>query len=207
MNRYLSFSLILILSSHILLCAQLQAPALPEPDSRYKVDILLVVGHPDDDIEVAAYLAKSIEQGNKRAAVVYMTRGNSGGNAVGLEQAKALADVREMEARHSIASYGITDAWFLKNGSDSPGGDVLRSLEIWGHGQSLEEVVRLVRLTRPEVILTWMPGYVVGENQEDHQHACVLATEAFDMAGDPLVFPEQLTAPRQRLGINNYGEG
>jgi LmbE family N-acetylglucosaminyl deacetylase len=184
-----------------------QAQKNVPPDERYKVDILIVVGHPDDDIEVAAYIAKLIEEQHKRVAVVYGTRGNSGGNAAGLEQAKALADVREMEARHSIASYGITDAWFLKNGSDSPGGDVLRSLEIWGHGQSLEEVVRLVRITRPEVILTWMPGYVVGENHEDHQAACVLATEAFDMAGDPLVFPEQLTAPRNRLGINNYGEG
>ena len=27
-----------------------QAPPYPEPDSRYKVDILEVVGHPDDDI-------------------------------------------------------------------------------------------------------------------------------------------------------------
>lgn len=184
-----------------------QAPPNLPSDPRYRVDILIIVGHPDDDIEVAAYIAKLIEEEHKRVAVVYGTRGNSGGNAVGWEQGKALADVREMEARHSIASYGITDAWFLKNGLDSPGGDVLRSLEIWGHGQSLEEVVRLVRLTRPEVILTWMPGYVVGENHEDHQAACVLATEAFDMAGDPLVFPEQLTAPRQRLGINNYGEG
>ena len=57
MNRYLFFSLILILSSPILLCAQSQAPALPEPDGRYKVDILLVVGHPDDDIVVAAGVA------------------------------------------------------------------------------------------------------------------------------------------------------
>ena len=155
-----------------------QAQKNVPPDERYKVDILIVVGHPDDDIEVAAYIAKLIEEQHKRVAVVYGTRGNSGGNAAGLEQAKALADVREMEARHSIASYGITDAWFLKNGSDSPGGDVLRSLEIWGHGQSLEEVVRLVRLTRPEVILTWMPGYVVGENHEDHQAACVLSSSA-----------------------------
>ena len=63
-----------------------QATPYPEPDSRYKVDILLVVGHPDDDIEVASYLAKIIEQQHKRAAVVYTTRGNSGGNAAGPEQ-------------------------------------------------------------------------------------------------------------------------
>ena len=182
------------------------APPVPEPDTRYKVDILVVVGHPDDDVEVAAYMAKLIEQQHKRVAVVYATRGNSGGNAAGQEQANALADVREMEARHSLASYGITLAWFL-HGSDTPGSDVLHSLEQWGHGKALDEVVRLVRITRPEIILTWMPNYVVGENHEDHQGAGVLATEAFDLAANPLAFPEQVEAPRDRLNISNYGEG
>jgi LmbE family N-acetylglucosaminyl deacetylase len=139
---------------------------MPEPDKRYKVDILVIVGHPDDDTEVAAYLVKASEQEHKRAAVVYTTRGNTGGNAVGEEQANALADIREMEARHSLASYGVTLAWFL-HGSDMPGADVLHSLEQWGHGKALDEVVRLVRITRPEVILTWMPNYDVGENHED----------------------------------------
>ena len=120
-----------------------QAPPNPEPDSRYKVDILEIVGHPDDDIEVAAYVAKLIEQQHKRVAVIYTTRGNSGGNAAGQEQANALADVREMEARRSLASYGVTDAWFL-HGSDTPGADVLHSLEQWGHGAALDEIVRLI---------------------------------------------------------------
>ena len=198
--------LLIVLSCSSRLLAQSQAPAIPGPDTRHKVDILLIVGHPDDDIEVASYLAKAIEEQHKRAAVVYMTRGNSGGNAIGQEQSKALADVREMEARRSLASYGITNAWFLR-GSDTPGGDVLHSLEAWGHGQALEEVVRLMRLTRPEIIFTWLPDYVVGENHDDHQAAAVIATEAFDLAANPLVFPEQIEAPRDRQGINNYGEG
>jgi len=186
--------------------SQSEAAPNPEPDGRYKVDILEVVGHPDDDIEVAAYVAKLIEEKHKRVAVVYLTRGNSGGNAAGQEQASALADIREMEARHSLASYGITNAWFL-HGSDTPGADVLHSLEQWGHGNSLDEIVRLVRITRPEIMLTWMPNYVVGENHEDHQAAGVLATEAFDLAANPLAFPEQVEAPRDHLSINNYGEG
>jgi len=183
-----------------------QALPNPQADARYKVDILIVVGHPDDDIEVAAYVARLIEEQHKTAAVVYGTRGNSGGNAAGPEQSKALSDIREMEARHSLASYGITHAWFM-HGPDTPGGDVLHSLETWGHGQALEEMVRLFRITRPEVILTWMPNYVVGENHDDHQAAGVIATEAFDLAGNPLAFPEQIEAPRDRLSINNYGEG
>ena len=197
---------LLLVASAVLGAQNKEAPPNPEPDIRYKVDVLIVVGHPDDDIEVASYVAKLIEQEHKKVAVIYTTRGNSGGNAAGLEQASVLSDVREMEARHSIGSYGITNAWFL-HGADVPGGDVLHSLEVWGHGQALDEVVRLVRLTRPEVILTWLPNYVVGENHEDHQGAGVLATEAFDAAANPLVFPEQVSAPRNRLSINNYGEG
>lgn len=53
----------------------------------------------------------------------------------------------------------------------------------------------MVRLTRPEVILTWQPGFFVGENHGDHQAAGVLATEAFDTAGDPTEFPAQLAGP------------
>ena len=206
MKRYVCLVLAIFLTVGVSSSKSQQAEPNPQADSRYKVDILIVVGHPDDDIEVAAYVAKMIEQQHKTAAVVYGTRGNSGGNAAGSEQANALADIREMEARHSIGSYGISNAWFL-HGSDTPGGDVLHSLELWGHGQALDEVVRLIRITRPEVILTWMPNYAVGENHEDHQAAGVLATEAFDLAANPLAFPEQLETPRNRLGISNYGEG
>src|ERR1700730_696757 len=149
MKRNLSIVFALFIAGNWSLSAPSpQAPPNPQPDRRYKLDILVIVGHPDDDIMVASYAAKMIEQQHKRVGVVYGTRGNSGGNAAGPEQASALADVREIEARHSLASYGITDAWFL-HGSDTPGGDVLHSLEVWGHGQALERVVRLVRITRP----------------------------------------------------------
>jgi hypothetical protein len=64
-----------------------------------------------------------------------------------------------------------------------------------------------MRLTRPEVVLTWLPNYVVGENHDDHQAAGVLATEAFDLSGDPTKFPEQVSAPRSRTGMSNLTEG
>jgi LmbE family N-acetylglucosaminyl deacetylase len=182
------------------------APANPPADNRYKVDILLIVAHPDDDSLAAPYLAKAIYDEHKHVAVIYGTRGDAGGNAVGNEQAASLGAVREIEGRRALASMGILDVWFL-NAPDTPGQDVLHSLETWGHGASLEKVVRLVRLTRPEVILTWLPVYVAGENHDDHQAAGVLATEAFDLAGNPVVFPEQLEAPRDRTAIGNYGEG
>jgi LmbE family N-acetylglucosaminyl deacetylase len=111
-----------------------------------------------------------------------------------------------MEARRSLADRGITNVWFLR-GQDTPTQDVLHSLETLGHGEALEETVRIIRLTRPEVIMTWMPGYVAGENHGDHQASGVVAIEAFDLAGNATAFPEQLTAPRWHRGVGNYGEG
>ena len=84
-------------------CHAQKQPPIPEPDPRYKADILVVVAHPDDDTAISTYLAKAAFDEGKRVAVVFTTRGNQGGNAVGMEQSKALADVREMEARRSLA--------------------------------------------------------------------------------------------------------
>jgi LmbE family N-acetylglucosaminyl deacetylase len=195
-----------LLISRMVVAQSNVAPSNPPPDERFKTDILLIVAHPDDDSLAAPYLAKAMFDEHKKVAVIYGTRGNSGGNSVGNEQAKSLAAVREIEGRRALASMGILDVWFL-HGLDTPGQDVLHSLETWGHGAALEQVVRLVRLTRPEVILTWLPLYVAGENHDDHQAAGVLATEAFDIAANPVVFSEQLEAPQNHNSINNYGEG
>ena len=78
---------------------------------------------------------------------------------------------------------------------------MLRSLDNWNHGRALDDVVRLVRITRPDVILSWLPDPVVGENHDDHQASSVLAVEAFDAAGYPTVFPEQVSPPRDRSGV------
>src|SRR5260370_15093118 len=68
----------------------------------------------------------------------------------------------------------------------------------WGDGVALERLVRLIRLTRPEVILTFLPGTFIGEDHGDHQASGVLATEGFDLAGDPAAFPEQVAGPANR---------
>jgi LmbE family N-acetylglucosaminyl deacetylase len=170
---------------------------LREADARYKVDILLVVAHPDDEGAATAYLSRAIDEG-KRVAVVYGTRGGNGGNEVGAEQAQGLAAIREIEARRANATLGITNVWFL-DGKDTAGQDVLVSLANWEHGAALEQLVRLMRLTRPEVVLTFLPGTFIGEDHGDHQAAGVVATEAFDLAGDPTAFPNQVAEPLKRL--------
>jgi hypothetical protein len=55
--------------------------------------------------------------------------------------------------------------------------------------------------------MTWMPTYSAGENHGDHQAASVLANEAFDLAGDPTAFPEQVTPPRDHAASGTLTEG
>jgi LmbE family N-acetylglucosaminyl deacetylase len=176
-----------------------QATRLLQADERYKTDILLVVAHPDDEGAATPYLARAIDEG-KRVAVVYGTHGSSGANEAGAETAASLGEIREIEARRALATpgLGISNVWFLP-GKDTAGQNVLVSLANWGHAVCLEQLVRLVRLTRPEIILTFLPGTFVGEDHGDHQASGVLATEAFDLAGDPAVFPAQVSGPTRRL--------
>ena len=190
-GRFLAVLLILVWQS----AAQADTPRIPpKADERLKADVLLIVAHPDDETGVSAYLAQLLDQ-KKRVAAVYLTHGEAGHNNMGRERGISLGVARETELRHALNQLGVQNVWFL-DGRDTPSQDVLQSLGNWGHGKCLEEVVRIVRVTRPDVIITWLPGFFIGENHGDHQASGVIATEAFDSAGDPSVFPAHLAAPR-----------
>jgi len=197
MNRFARNALLLLTGLLPLRSIAQEPKILPQPDERYKADILVVVAHPDDEGAVTPYLARATDEG-KRVAVAYGTRGSSGANEAGSEQAASLGAIREIEARRALNTLGITNVWFL-NGQDTASQNVLQSLANWGHGAALQQLVRIVRLTCPEVILTFLPGSFIGENHGDHQASGVLATEAFDLAGNPVAFAEQLGSPMRRL--------
>ncbi|HTM17075.1 MAG TPA: PIG-L family deacetylase [Terracidiphilus sp.] len=186
--------------------AQDAAPDLLRPDARFKADMLVVVAHEDDEVMIAGYLAKLAQDEHKRIAVVYVTNGDGGGNAVGNEAGAALGQERQMEARRALSSIGIENVWFL-NQHDTPNQNVLFSLDHWDHGHVLEALVRLIRITRPDVVLTWFPDPVSGENHADHQASSVVAVEAFDAAADETKFPEQLSPAKNRTGMSNLTEG
>src|SRR6201988_1849843 len=175
-----------------------EAKPLPPADERLKADILLVVAHPDDEGGATPYLARAIYDEHKKVAVVFTTRGGSGGNDYSREHGPALADIREQEARAACAKLGITNVWFL-DGKDTASQNALNSLANWGHGANLEALVRIVRLTRPEVMISWLPGVFIGENHGDHQASGGLATEAFDLASDAAAFPSQASGATKRL--------
>ena len=160
-----------------------------QSDHLLKVDLLYIGAHPDDESGVTATFAREVLDGGARAAIVLITRGEGGGNAIGRELGPSLGILREAEIRRSAAEYGVDLVYFLDKTDFFYTLSDKATYDVWGHEDTLGKMVRLVRLLRPEVIVTMWPG---PGTHGHHQAAARLATEAFTAAADPGRFPEQI---------------
>ncbi|MEV2273370.1 sugar-binding protein [Nonomuraea africana] len=155
------------------------------------LDALFVGAHPDDEAFTLSTLGQWKEDHDVRTGVVTVTRGEGGGNAVGPEEGPALGLLREAEERTAVAKAGVREVFNLDDVDFYYTVSAALTDQIWG-GDTLEKVVRLVRQTRPEILLTMDPAPSPG-NHGNHQQAARLTIEAFYAAADPKAFPEQIT--------------
>lgn len=171
-------------------------------------DVLFIGAHPDDESSNLSTFGQWHEDLGWRTGVVTVTRGEGGGNAVGLDEGPELGLIRETEERTATAFAGIENIYYL----DKP--DFWYTLSapltarIWDEQDTMARLVRLVRLTTPHTIVVMDPRPF---NQHGgHQLSARLGIEAFRLAGDPNAFPGQLAdeglAPWQpsRLLAQNY---
>ncbi|MEV4175769.1 sugar-binding protein [Nonomuraea sp. NPDC049709] len=155
------------------------------------LDALFVGAHPDDEAFTLSTLGQWNEDHDVRTGVVTVTRGEGGGNAVGPEEGPALGLLREAEERSAVGKAAVSEVFNLDDVDFYYTVSAPLTDQVWG-GDTLEKVVRLVRQTRPEVLLTMDPAPTPG-NHGNHQEAARLAVEAYYAAADPKVFPEQIT--------------
>ncbi|MGW0811563.1 PIG-L family deacetylase, partial [Nonomuraea sp. NPDC002799] len=168
-------------------------PAVPsEADtSPIDLDALFVGAHPDDEAFSLSTLGQWNEEHGVRTGVVTVTRGEGGGNAVGPEEGPALGLLREAEERAAVAKAGVREVFNLDDVDFYYTVSAPLTDQVWG-GDTLEKVVRVIRQTRPELLLTMDPAPSPG-NHGNHQQAARLAVEAFYAAADPKAFPAQLS--------------
>ncbi|GAA2211622.1 sugar-binding protein [Nonomuraea monospora] len=155
------------------------------------LDALFIGAHPDDEAFTLSTLGQWNEYHHVRTGVVTVTRGEGGGNAVGPEEGPALGLLREAEERTAVAKAAVTEVFNLDDVDFYYTVSAPLTDQVWG-GDTLEKVVRLVRMTRPEILLTMDPAPTPG-NHGNHQEAARLAIEAFYAAADPKAFPEQIS--------------
>jgi LmbE family N-acetylglucosaminyl deacetylase len=171
------------------------------------VDMMFVGAHPDDDTGILATFARYLLDEGFRGTVVTATGGDGGGNAVGPEAGPSLALIRKEEERRALALVGVDSPSFLALPDFYFTLSAEEAERKWGKS-FVCDVVRHVRLERPEVIVTMWPG---PGTHGQHQMAARAATFAFEKSGDPAFCPElaegEFLRPFTPLKLYYYDRG
>jgi LmbE family N-acetylglucosaminyl deacetylase len=168
------------------------ASAAGKPPKPVDLDVLFIGAHPDDEAGGLAVYGSWGESLDIDTGVITITRGEGGGNAVGPEEGPALGLLREAEERRAVGRAGIRNIYNLDKVDFYYTVSAPLSREIWNERDTLARVVRVVRKTRPDVIVTMNPSPTPG-NHGHHQMAARFAVEAYDAAADPSAFRGQIT--------------
>jgi LmbE family N-acetylglucosaminyl deacetylase len=200
-KRKLRILLLLILSVGIVpelvsVAGQSGAPggsgaSLPEvieaiEKARVTTRILYVTAHPDDEPgAVLSYLARGL---HAEVALLCLTRGEGGQNAIGPEQAPQLGVIRTDELSKATQVYG-TRLFFTRAADFGYSKTPEEAMRVWGQ-PVLEDMVRVIRTFRPQVIVNSWGGVRTGHGH--HQAAGLLTPKAYELAADTKAFSEQI---------------
>ncbi|HEX8272698.1 MAG TPA: PIG-L family deacetylase [Longimicrobiaceae bacterium] len=150
--------------------------------------VLMVGAHPDD--EYTPLLAHLALGEGADAAYLSLTRGEGGQNGIGTELGEALGILRTEELLAARRADGAEqffsrayDFGFSKNADEA--------FRHWPREELLRDAVAVIRRYRPDVVVTVFSG-TPADGHGQHQVSALVGREAFEAAGDPRRFPEQL---------------
>lgn len=152
--------------------------------------VLYLAAHPDDEnTRLITYLAN---ERSLNTAYLSLTRGDGGQNLIGPEIRDLLGVIRTYELLAARDLDGgqqfftrANDFGYSKNPEET--------FATWDKEKVLADVVWTIRKFRPDVIITRFPPAKYNYQTHGHHSAsAILAEEAFEAAGDPTRFPEQL---------------
>lgn len=150
---------------------------------------LYLAAHPDDEnTSMIAYLAN---ERKARTGYLSMTRGDGGQNLIGPEIRELLGVIRTQELLAARRIDGGTQMFTRANDfgySKNPE----ETFRIWNEDEVMSDVVWAIRKWRPDIIINRFDHRTPGSTHGHHTGSAMLSVRAYDMAGDPNIFPEQL---------------
>src|SRR5919197_4329439 len=151
--------------------------------------VMHTTAHPDD--EHGGVLAMLSRGEGALVALLTLNRGEAGDNAIGSELFDALGLIRTEELLRADQYYGVDQQYFTTVIDYGFSKRLEEALVKWGRENVLRDVVRVIRMERPLVLIARFQG-----NERDghgnHQTAGLITQDAYRVAGDPNVFPEQI---------------
>ena len=151
--------------------------------------VMYLAAHPDDEnTRIISWLTHE-----KHVDAVYLslTRGDGGQNLIGTEKGELLGLLRTQELLEA-RKVDLGRQWFTRALDFGYSKTATETLKFWDKQKILADVVWAIRKNKPEIIITRFDPNSNGETHGHHTASALLAMEAFDLAGDPKAFPEQL---------------
>src|SRR3954452_17813823 len=187
--RRIGFLVALVLA----LAAAAPARAAYTASSAVKINVMGEWAHPDDDTSIIGPCGVWHERYGVRCGIIQVTRGEGGGNAVGSEIGTALGLRRENEDRVAHYRSGTFDLFYLDKVDFFYNQSAPLTQYFWNHDDSLRRIVRIIRMTQPDIYIGFTP--TLGAGHGNHQQAGRFIWEGMQAAADPNMFPDQLTGP------------
>jgi len=156
---------------------------------RTTASVLHGTAHPDD--EHGGVLARLSRGDGARVILLTLTRGESGDNAIGPQLFDSLALIRTDELLTADKYYGVDEQYFSTMIDYGFSKRLDETTEKWGLENAFRDVVRVIRMTRPWIVLSRFQGNA-RDGHGNHSAAGLLSQQASEAAGDPNRFPEQI---------------
>ena len=151
--------------------------------------VLYLAAHPDDEnTRLISYMANHVKA---RTAYLSLTRGDGGQNLIGPEIRELLGVIRTQELLAARRTDGGEQRFTRANDfgySKHPD----ETLAIWNKDEVLSDVVLTIRQFKPDIIINRFDHRSPGTTHGHHTSSAMLSYEAFDLAGDASVYPNQV---------------
>ena len=151
--------------------------------------VLYIAAHPDDEnTHLISYMSNDV---HARTGYLSLTRGDGGQNLIGPQLRELLGVIRTQELLEARKIDGgeqffsrANDFGYSKNPDET--------LHIWDKEKVLADLVWVIRKFQPDVIINRFDHRSPGTTHGHHTSSAMLSMEGFDLANNPVAFPEQL---------------
>ncbi len=153
-----------------------------------RASLIMVVAHPDD--EDGGMLTYEGRGQGVDTSLLTLNRGEGGQNVMTSNYWDQLGIMRTQELLAAGNYYGVHQYW-TRVADFGFSKTIDESLKVWDHDRVLYDVVRVIRMVRPLVVTSVFAGNV-SDGHGQHQVSGMMAQEAYNAAGDPKMFPDQI---------------
>jgi LmbE family N-acetylglucosaminyl deacetylase len=161
------------------------ASELLEEIKKLKVvgSVLYVAAHPDDEnTRLISYLSNELKLST---SYVSLTRGDGGQNLIGPQLDELLGVIRTNELIQARKIDG-GEQYFTRANDFGYSKTAEETFSIWSRDSVLQDLVRLIRTIKPDVIINRFDHRTSGKTHGHHTASAILALEAFDQARNSL---------------------